>query len=837
MLEHRTLTPEETSHVHERDGHRGFPYREVKIGGATAWQPQAVQNHPLYESAAFASWAKGYGVIVHDAHTRHRVAHLLTHLADDTQEMDRILALLVAADRLASAGMWLVAHMTYARRVRLDGTPSTADDLKPIPEGHTGGSLNMVPAYVGYLLANAISGRTRAWMMGQGHCVAAIDALNVLMGNLHPEQAARYSASEEGLSCLCNDFYSYAINAQGQPALPLGSHVNAHTAGGLIEGGYLGFGELQYVHMPLPGESLVAFLSDGAFEEQRGSDWAPRWWRGEDCGLALPMMILNGRRIEQRSSLEQDGGVSWFIEHLRLNGFDPTEIDGTDPAAFAWAILDMEARLGAAHAAVKAGKENYPVHLPYTIAHAPKGFGFPGAGTNLAHNLPLGANPALDEAARARFNEATQRLWVAPGELQQCIASLQTHAAQRRPLERDHALAQRRPEYSAANLPWRDPQESGAVSAMQAVDQAFCAIAARNPTLRVRVGNPDELRSNGMGQTLTRFAHRATHPEQAATESLNGNVITALNEEAVVSAVLANKSGLNVVVSYEAFAVKMLGALRQEVIFARHQEEVQRPPGWLSVPILLSSHAWENGKNELSHQDTTLGEAWLGEMSDRARLLFPPDWNGALATMDACYASRGQLWCVVAPKRATPQRLTEAQARQLMEQGALRLVGDGGAEEKLILIAIGAYQLTEVLRASARLFERDVAHAVVYVLEPGRLRQGRDAAEADITLSDEQLQALFPHHSRVRILLTHTRPEPMLGALRRIDTGPQTTVAMGFRNRGGTLDTPGMLYANGATWAHVLEAAGRLLHLGCHDLLTPEEMDAVLGQGDPVDLR
>ena len=38
----------------------------------------------------------------------------------------------------------------------------------------------MVPAYAGYLAVNALSGITRGWLMGQGHCVAAIDALNVL---------------------------------------------------------------------------------------------------------------------------------------------------------------------------------------------------------------------------------------------------------------------------------------------------------------------------------------------------------------------------------------------------------------------------------------------------------------------------------------------------------------------------------------------------------------------------------------------------------------------------------------------------------------------------------
>ena len=81
------------------------------------------------------------------------------------------------------------------------------------------------------------------------------------------------------------------LDERGLPESPVGSHVNAHTAGGIMEGGYLGFAELMYVHMPLPGERLVAFLSDGAFEEQRGGDWAPRWWRPFDSGLVAPIMI------------------------------------------------------------------------------------------------------------------------------------------------------------------------------------------------------------------------------------------------------------------------------------------------------------------------------------------------------------------------------------------------------------------------------------------------------------------------------------------------------------------------------------------------------------------
>lgn len=203
----------------------------------------------------------------------------------------------------------------------------------------------MVPAYAGYLAANALTGHTRAWLMGQGHCVAAVDALNLLVDNMTSAHADRYALTDAGLTRYVRDFYAYRLGANGQQDSPLGSHVNPHTAGGLAEGGYLGFAELQYVHMPLPGERLVVFLSDGAFEEQRGSDWAPRWWRAEDSGLVMPIMINNGRRIDQRTTMSQQGGVTWFRDHLRLNGFEPFMFDGRDPAAFVWAILEMEHRL------------------------------------------------------------------------------------------------------------------------------------------------------------------------------------------------------------------------------------------------------------------------------------------------------------------------------------------------------------------------------------------------------------------------------------------------------------------------------------------------------------
>jgi phosphoketolase len=662
--------------------------------------------------------------------------------------------------------------------------------------------------------------------------VAAIDALNLIVGNMGPAHAARYGLDEPRLARFVGDFYSFELTPDGRPASPLGSHVNVHTAGGIQEGGYLGFAELHYVHAPLPGERLVAFLSDGAFEEQRGSDWAPRWWRPDDSGLVAPIMVLNGRRIEQRSQIEQQGGEDWLYRHLRLNGFEPIDLDGRDPASIAWGIHAIESRLQACtEAAASQPREQFRIPLRYGVAEAPKGFGFPGAGTNAAHNLPLSGNPHRDAEAREQFNAGCAPLFVSLDDLQAAVHTLDTHVAHRRPRERDHALATRQVAAPMEPEPtWAEQGTAG--SPMAALDGEFVRLVKANPQLRPRVGNPDELRSNKLDATLDLLKHRVQVPEAGVAESRTGAVITALNEEAVVCAALANKGGLNLVVTYEAFAPKMLGALRQEIIFSRHLCEAGRPPGWLGVPIVLTSHTWENAKNEQSHQDPTLAEALLGEMADAARVCFPPDGNGAMAALTHSLRARGTITALVVPKRPVPNRLTSAQARQLASDGVVLLEGNPDTAA-VILAATGAYQLSEVLRGHHRLNASGIASAVVYIGEPGRLRAGRDAREGTYVLTDAVVLQHFPLDTP-RVFVTHTRPEPYLGALRRIDTGPTTTRALGYVNRGGTLDVPGMLFANGCTWAHAVAAALSVSGRPLNDALSAEEQAAIAGHGDPA---
>lgn len=804
-----------------------FPVSQILPG-------QAILDEHAGDSSAFAQWRQGYGVITHAPETQAAVYRLAHQLQQSGQQptVDSTYQMLTALDRLTSAGMWLVVHMTYAQRCHPDGTALTAEDFKAQPEGHTGGALNMVPGYAAYLALNSLTGNTRSWLMGQGHCVAAIDALNVLTGNLLPEQAARYT-DEQGLNQLLQDFYSYAQLPNGRPAAPLGSHVNPWTAGGIIEGGYLGFAELQYAHMPLPGETLVAFLSDGAAEEQRGSDWIPRWWRAEDCGTPLPVMIANGRRIEQRTELGTQAGLDGFVEHLSRCGFDPIRFDGTDPAAFVCTLYEMEQRLGRRVQEYESGLLQYPLPVPYAIAETIKGFGFYGADRNAAHNLPLPGNPREHEQARDLFNHHAAQLWVSPQDLENACTTLNNHSESSRPAERDHPLALRHPDTpQLPEMHW----EAGTLSPMAAVDRFFVDIVEGNPALRARVGNPDELASNRLTKTLNTLKHRVSEPENAL-EEVHGRIITVLNEEAVVSACLANKAGLNLVASYEAFCVKMLGAVRQEIIFARHQQEVGRPAGWLGFPVIATSHTWENGKNEQSHQDTTFCEALLGEMHDVMRVIFTADYNSTLAVLPSVYTERGRISCMVIPKRDQACSLSPQQAQQLAEHGAILLDEYQGQGEPIMLIANGAYQLTAQQRAAERLREHGQSWQLVYLQEPGRFRQPRDEREAQACASAGELEALFPAKISRRVMLTHMRPEVARGHLANLLPDFNLCRVLGYINRGGTLDEAGMLFANRCTWAHSVAAAAEVCGIDPQTWLKADELAAVRGQASPTLLR
>src|SRR5690606_40402658 len=98
----------------------------------------------MNHDTARARWIDGHGPIAPRDETVARIDAMVARLASNGSGADTAWSLLAAADRITCVALSVVAHMTYARRFDPEGRPLAADDFKPVPEGHTGGALNMV---------------------------------------------------------------------------------------------------------------------------------------------------------------------------------------------------------------------------------------------------------------------------------------------------------------------------------------------------------------------------------------------------------------------------------------------------------------------------------------------------------------------------------------------------------------------------------------------------------------------------------------------------------------------------------------------------------------------
>lgn len=339
------------------------------------------------------------------------------------------------------------------------------------------------------------------------------------------------------------------------------------------------------------------------------------------------------------------------------------------------------------------------------------------------------------------------------------------------------------------------PSQWSTASPMAAVDAGFTALAAANPHLRPRVVGPDD-------------------------------------ENAVIGA-LAARGDLDLAILHEAAGQRVLPALKRELARIHHLELVGQPVRWLSLPLVLTGHTYESSRGALSEPDTSLVETLLGAPSHLSRVIFPPDYNTTAMLLADIYATRGTIFTMVVPKSdAIPDLFSVAEATRLVDDGAMVVswAGHDAPHAQLVLTAVGAYQLGEVLRASRRLARRAVPHTVVVMGEPGRFRLPREKAERAMQTTRAIRDILYPPTAVARVFVTHVRPEVALGVLRPLDTGPRTTSALGYINAEGAHDSAGLLFANRCSWAHIVEESAVVLGVPRETYLEPAELDALDGK-------
>ena len=189
---------------------------------------------------------------------------------------------------------------------------------------------------------------------------------------------------------------------------------------------------------------------------------------------------------------------------------------------------------------------------------------------------------------------------------------------------------------------------------------------------------------------------------------------------------------------------------------------------------------------------------------------------------------------MVIPKRERPCVFDTSEAENLARNGALVVDEDSSGGEPILLIANGAYQLSEAIRACDRLRETGTSFRLVYLQEPGRFREPRDTLESEVCISEFERARLFPNRLQRRVALTHMRPEVFRGHMHPLFPDPRHSRVLGYINQGGTLNEAGMLFANRCSWGHTLTACASALGKSPEEWLSNAELAAVEGHGDPT---
>ena len=113
----------------------------------------------------------------------------------------------------------------------------------------------------------------------------------------------------------------------------------------------------------------------------------------------------------------------------------------------------------------------------------------------------------------------------------------------------------------------------------------------------------------------------------------------------------------------------MLGLMRQEIIFARRQKELGQPPGWISVPLIVTSPPGRTARTSSHTRTRPLAKHCWGDVGHRAccsrwmKTRRPPRCERSTPA--------GAKWlCVVVSKRDTPNHFSAAAAQSLIEHGS-----------------------------------------------------------------------------------------------------------------------------------------------------------------------
>ncbi|WP_308389769.1 phosphoketolase [Acidithiobacillus sp. AMEEHan] len=262
------------------------------------------------------------------------------------------------------------------------------------------------------------------------------------------------------------------------------------------------------------------------------------------------------------------------------------------------------------------------------------------------------------------------------------------------------------------------------------------------------VSNADGTEASNMKAINEALKIRHPTPDPLYHQEPGGQVYEPLSEDACagLAAGLALFGGRALWLSYESFAIN--GWPIVQTVGQAMAELRRRTP---SLVCMFTAGALEQGRNGWTHQRPEIESYIAAQMRNgNVFLLYPPDANSIQVAYEMAVNSHNKIMTIIASKSPLPVRLSLADARRGLHEGAITLAEAGEGERGSIVFAVlGDMVLLPVFAVQDDLVAAGYRVRIVSVINPRQLYRPEDVAQEDIAeldrgfLDDAAFHALF----------------------------------------------------------------------------------------------
>lgn len=547
------------------------------------------------------------------------------------------------------------------------------EHIKPRLLGHWGTTpgLNFIYVHLNRLIKQY--DLNMIYLTGPGHGGPAMVANTYLEGS-YTEHYPDITEDEAGLKKLFTQF-----------SFPGGvpSHVAAETPGSIHEGGELGYALSHAYGAAFDNPDLIVSCVIGDGEAETGplaTSWhSNKFLNPVRDGAVLPILHLNGYKIAGPTILARIPRAelaSLFVGY----GYQPYFVEGDDPEVIHQQMAETLDKCyhdiqHIQHEARTNGNQRR-ARWPMIVLRTPKGWtgpktvdGIANTGTFRAHQVPIKDTQESAHIEQLKVwlkSYKPEELFDENGRLLEQYRQL-APVGERRMGANPHANGGvllkdlLLPDFKDYRVEVSTPGQSIA-EATREQGKFLAGVLKQNlSTDNFRIFSPDETASNRW-DALFGITDRCSTADIYLTDenvAIDGRVMEMLSEHQcqgwLEGYLLSGRHGF--FSSYEAF-IHIVGSM-----FNQHAKwlDTCRKITWrkpvASLNYLLTSHAWRQDHNGLSHQDPGFIGHVLNKKSEVVNVYLPPDANTLLAVTDYCLRSRNKVNVIVAGKQPELQWL------------------------------------------------------------------------------------------------------------------------------------------------------------------------------------